>query len=247
MQAIERTFLILRALRDADGSAGVGEVARATSLPKSTVSRLLASLEKEGMVDRLDVAGNYVLGSGLAALADQRSFVMSLRDVAAPLLRQLVDVTGESAGLTVPDGPSALYLDHAGSGGSVRTRDWTGMRFPYHTVAGGLAMMMTWSDLEIDAYALRGLEAFTEATITTAAELRGRITQARRDGTVWTLAEFDNEINGVGAPVRDRDGLAVGAINVYGPTYRFPSGQTDDIAALVLQTARLVEDRYRQD
>ncbi len=246
MQTIERAFAVLRALAAADGSAGVSHVARQTGLPKSTVSRLLAGLEAIGVLERLDAAGNYAIGPGLATITAKATPAGSLRELSRPYLRDLVDEVGESAGLTVPDGNTALYIDHVGAEGAVQTRDWTGMRFPFHTVAGGHAMLMTWSDDEINGYSKAGLDAFTSATATTAKELLARIRKARRHGYAWTMGDFDDDINGVAAPVRDADGRAMGAVTVYGPSYRFPAeGEEATVGERIVAVAQLIEARFR--
>jgi DNA-binding IclR family transcriptional regulator len=247
LQAIERAFSVLYALRSADGSAGVSSVARTTGLPKSTVSRLLSSLEEVGVIERVDPGGTYAIGPGLVTLAGGASSVVTLREVARPHLRALAEDLGESAGLTVPDGPSALYVDHVAFDSSVRTRDWTGMRFPYHTVAGGLAMLTTWSETSIAKLADRGLEAYSDKTITTKKGLESRLTQSRRDGYAWTIGDFEIEINGVAAPVRNNNGYAVGAVSVYGPSYRFPGKRDPDkIGQAVRKVSRRIQDQTQR-
>jgi DNA-binding IclR family transcriptional regulator len=244
MQAIERAFAALRAVRATEGSAGVSEIARATGLPKSTVSRLLTALEEVGAVQRIDPTGGYVIGPGLVTLTNEGTGFGSLRDVARPYLRELTDRLGESSGLTVADGDSALYVDHVSSDGSVRTRDWTGTRFPFHTLAGGLALLMTWSDRSVDRFADLGLESFSTETVTTRRDLETKLTNARRDGYVWTMGDFDLEINGVAAPVRNEQGYAIGAISVYGPSYRFPGDRdVDDIGESVKETSLHVQNQ----
>ncbi len=242
MQAIERAFAVLRAVRAASGNVGVGAVARATGLPKSTVSRLLASLEAVDAVERVGDTGRYAISTGLAALAGGATSISSLRDLVRPVLRDLVEELDESAGLTVEDGGGALYVDHVAPDTAVMTRDWTGMRFPFHTVAGGLATMTTWSDSQIAEYAAPGLDRFTDRTIATFDTLRQRLLGARRSGYVWTLGEFDEEINGVGAPIRDGEGTAIAAVTVYGPGYRFPGNRDPDaVGRLVREAAQRVE------
>lgn len=247
MQTIERAFATLRAVRASEGNVGVSEVARATGLPKSTVSRLLAALGEVGAVERDPVTGGYVIGSGLSALAGNGPVGGTLREVARPYLRDLTDSLGESSGLTVADGDTALYVDHVPFEGSVRIRDWTGMRFPFHTVAGGLAILMTWSDTSVEEFARLGLDSFSSETVTTKAGLKKKLTMARREGYVWTMGDFDSEINGVAAPVRNREGYAIGAVSVYGPSYRFPGGRDSaKIGESVRETSRLVQNQIPQ-
>jgi len=243
MQAIERAFAALRAVRATDGGAGVSEIARTSGLPKSTVSRLLTALEEVGAVERVEPKGGYVIGPGLVTLVSGGTGVGSLREAARPYLRELTERLGESSGLTVADGGDALYVDHVSSDGSVRTRDWTGTRFPLHTLAGGLALLMTWSDRSVDRIADLGLESFSTETVTTRRGLKTKLSKARGDGYVWTMGDFDLEINGVAAPVRDERGYAIGAVSVYGPSYRFPGDRdADAIGESVRETSRLVQD-----
>ncbi len=246
MQTIERTVSILRALADT-GGAGVSQIARVTDLPKSTVHRILASLDELGLVEQIDASGRYAIGAGLTSLTTTVSSTPAIRDMCRPYLRDLVAEFGEAAGLTVVEGRQALYLDQVTSDDAVQTRDWTGMRLPLHTVAGGLALMATWSDEGVSEYASKGLVAHTAATATTLDRLIAKLASARRDGFVWTFADFHEEINGVAAPIVGRDGLAVASISAYGPSFRYP-GSTDPaaIGVRICELASAVSARIRR-
>jgi DNA-binding IclR family transcriptional regulator len=234
-------------LADASGQAQVGEVAAATGLAKSTVSRLLAALEEEGLVERVGSGGRFAIGPGLAALAGDVSVVGAVRELCRPHLRDLVDITGEAAGLVEPDGARrVLYTDQVDGPGPVLTRDWTGSQFPYHTVAGGYAILATWADDRIEAYAERGLERLTPTTATTLDELMTKVEVARQAGYAWTFGDFSEDIHGVAAAVIGKDGRAVAALSVYGPAYRFPGeGDAAAIGRRVLDAAAMVGRRLR--
>ncbi len=221
MQTIERTFAILRALAET-GGAGVSDIARATDLPKSTVHRILASLEELSLVENIDQTGYYSIGAGLVSLTGSVSSWPAIRDMCRPYLRDLVADFGEAAGLTVAEGRAALYIAQVTADDAVQTRDWTGLRLPLHTVAGGLAIMSTWSEAELSEYAARGLVAHTPATADTLPRLREKLVEARRVGYVWTFADFHEEINGVGAPILGSDGSTIASVSAYGPAFRYP-------------------------
>lgn len=222
MQTVERTFAILRALASTE-AAGVSEVARTTDLPKSTVHRILASLETQGIVLN-GGDGRYSVGPGLADLTRAVSTVTAIRHVSRPFLDALVSEFDEASGITVVDGRFAHYVEHVASEGAVQTRNWSGMRLPLHTVAGGLALMAQWSPSEVVTYAEKGLVVNTEATAASLDQLEAKLNTARRNGHIWTFADFDKEINGVAAAIVGSDGSAAASISLYGPAYRFPGG-----------------------
>jgi len=232
---------VLRALAGRDDSSGVSEVARTTGLAKSTCSRILSSLDDLGIVERVDEAGRYVIGPGLRALAAAGAPVGTLRDLAEPYLRDLAGRLGESVALAVMDGGEGLYMTQVAAPGPVQVTDWTGQRFPLHTIAAGQAFMSSWSDEQVADYAADGLAGYTEHTVTTLVGLRQRVGEVRRRGVAWTVGEFSEEITGVAAPVCDPDGEAVASVSIFGPGWRFPGdADTTEIERLVRETAERV-------
>ena len=232
---------MLRALAGQSDSVGVSEVARTTGLAKSTCSRILSSLDELGIVERVDEAGRYVIGSGLRALAAAGAPVGTLRDLAEPYLRELAGRLGESAALSVMDGGEGLYVTQVAAPGPVQVTDWTGQRFPLHTIAAGQAFMGSWTDEQLAGYAANGLAEYTDHTVTTLVGLRQRVGEVRRRGVAWTLGEFSEEITGVAAPVCDPDGEAVASVSIYGPGWRFPGdADTTEIERVVRETAERV-------
>jgi len=220
MQAIDRAFTVLRAVASRPGTSTLADVTKAAELPKSTVLRLLLALEAQGAVQTL--GGRYAIGPGLAVLSHQTNPASALKELARPHLAALVEEVQENAALAIADGSSALYVDTAMTDSSVTVQDWTDERLPFHASAAGLALMSTWDDSQLVAYAGDGLNAFTDSTIVTLEGLRERMAAIRVDGVAWTMHEFSDDVNGVGAPILDADGNAIGAINIYGPDYRFP-------------------------
>jgi len=221
MQSIERTFSILSALAEHHERAGVSEISRRADLPKSTTSRILTSLESIGVVER--IGDKYGIGNALATLTHGASPVGSLRELARPQLVELADALGENASLVVDDGDQSLYIDTATpSELQVQVQDWTGERLPFHAAAGGICLMSTWNKARLAELCDAGLEAYTAETVTTLAGLRRKLRELDRDGVAWTVREFSDDVTGIGAPIMSPDGDAVGAINVYGPTFRFP-------------------------
>jgi len=238
VQSLERAFAILDEV--ARRPAGVTEIADRVRLPKSTVARLLATLESLEAVERFDGA-RWRIGPGLEALSATASPERSLIAVARPFLARLVAQLGEDAGLALPDGNGVLYVDQVGSDNPVQVRDWTGTRAPMHTVPSGLVLLAEWPDDALEAYLAGELVALTRRTVTDSERLRRRLEEVRAAGHAWGLEEFAEGIDSVAAPVRDAEGRPVAAIHVHGPAYRFPApGDEARIARAVVEAAAAV-------
>jgi DNA-binding IclR family transcriptional regulator len=219
VQSLERAFAILDEV--ARRPAGVTAIAERVRLPKSTVARLLATLEDVDAVERFDGA-RWRIGPGVAALTAAVSPGRSLISIARPFLIDLVAELGEDAGLGLPDGNEILYVDQVESDNPVQVRDWTGTRAPMHAVPSGLVLLAEWPEDALDAYLGGELAALTRSTVTDPAALRKRLAEVRRAGFAWGLEEFAEGIDSVAAPIRDARGKAIAAIHVHGPSYRFP-------------------------
>ena len=238
VQSLERAFAILDEV--AQRPAGVTAIAERVRLPKSTVARLLATLEEVDAVERFDGA-RWRIGPGVAGLSSAASPERSLITIARPSLADLVAELGEDAGLSLPYGNEILYVDQVESNNPVQVRDWTGTRAPMHAVPSGLVLLAEWPDEALAAYIRGGLGALTPRTVTDPDELRNRLADVRRQGHAWGLQEFAEGIDSVAAPVRDGRGKAIAAIHVHGPAYRFPSaGTSESISEQVMAAAKAV-------
>lgn len=218
VQSVERAMAILSSL--AASEAGVSELAERVSLPKSTVSRLLATLHDLGAVAPTD--DGYRVGPMITTIAAGTGRHEGLAALARPYLSGLVDAFGEDAGLSVLDGGDVLYLEQLGSGAAVQLRDWTGERVPPHCVSSGLVLLAHIDAAELDDILSRPLPRLTANTMVAPAKLRTRLTGIVQRGSEWVFGEFNHDINSVAAPVFDGGHRAVGALHVHGPAYRFP-------------------------
>ncbi len=231
VQSVERAFAILDAV--SGRPSGVTAIAQRVGLPKSTVARLLSTLEAVDAVERTD-GSRWRVGSGVASLAGTASPERSLVAVARPYLTRIVEEIGEDAGLSLPDGYDIHYVDQVESDNPVQVRDWTGTRAPLHAVPSGLVLLAEWPVAALDAYIAGGLKQLTAHTITEPRVLRSRLREIRDDGFAWGREEYAEGISSVAAPVRNARGNAIAAIHVHGPSYRFPAPSAGDhVAALV--------------
>ena len=221
VESVARALKIIEAL--AMSPAGLSDIARTVDLPKSTVARLLSTLEEVEAVER-DEEDNrlFRLGPMVQRLSTAAGGPAQLAGFARPYLEELTEVTGEAAGVSIPDGYQVHYIDQTDAEHPVQVRDWTGELIPMHVVPSGLAIMAYWPEQETDRFLSRRLKKLTPNTITDPDAIRGRLQGVRDEGYVWVHEEFVEGINSVAAPVLESNGLVTGAIHVHGPAYRFP-------------------------
>lgn len=235
VQSIERAFLLLDVVATAE--MGVTELAARVDLPKSTVARLLKTLEGIGAVQRIPPDGRYRIGRTVAGLAGSGHTAADLAARARPHLRLLAREIGEDAGLSVPDGYQVHYIAQEDAENQVQVRDWTGSLIPMYMVPSGLVMLADWPQERIDRYLERDREVSTPFTVIEAGDIRVRLERIRGDRHVWVVEEFAEGITSVAAPVYEADRV-VAAIHVHGPSYRFPGDRDKaEITALVSESA----------
>ena len=240
VQSIERAFTILRAL--SLGPSGVTDLSERTGLPKSTVSRLLSSLEFERAVSQLD-DGTYELGGGISDLGSTIRGGQNAIEIARPHMVELMELTGEAVGLNRFDGSAVrtlLQVDDPAS--AVVVRDWTGEPTPPHAVPAGLAVLAHSSRAVQTAFLEQDLERHTDRTVTEPEALRERFATIREDGYAWVFGEFTEDINSVAAPIADSNGRTTMALHIHGPAFRFPANlDRDEVGTRVAATAQRIE------
>jgi DNA-binding IclR family transcriptional regulator len=167
-RAVERALELLEAVARSSGGERLSDLARATCVPTSTALRLLRTLEGARFVRR-DELGAYHAGSGLLALGAAIDD-LPLVQAAQPHLRALVEATGETANLGVPDeAGDALYLTQAPSPHAIRYASWRGRRLPRRLTAIGLALC---GDVGPEGHVLRR-DAVEAGVTAVAAPVRG--------------------------------------------------------------------------
>ncbi len=239
VQSVERAFAVLDVV--AGGESGITEIASQTKLPKSTIARLLGTLEVLQAVERIDGGTEYRIGPRVAQMAGPIEAHAYLATAVQPHLERLSQQLGEATGFAVPNGYAVRNISQVESPNPVQVRDYTGLVAPAHIGSPGLAMMSRWPDEELDHYFKRTLDGFTRHTMTDPDQLRVRLKQIAQDGYAWVHEEFAEGISSVASCLLDPDGRVLGTIHAHGPTYRFPEeGQEAQIGELVRDTARQI-------
>lgn len=201
-------------------------------IPTSTMGRFLGSLQSAGAVQKA-ADGTYSIGPTITRLAGGATASPDLGTIAHTHISALAKLSGETAGIAAAIDDDLLHLTQISSDADadVQVRDWTGEQVPAHSGCTGFVLMAYWPEAQLENYLARQLESFSERTVVDPPKIRARLAQIRSAGHLWTTDEYAQGVTSVAAPVRDHSGRAVGALHVFGPSYRFPLANTRDALA----------------
>jgi DNA-binding IclR family transcriptional regulator len=245
VRVLDRAIRILSTLSDGTPRT-LTELSAAIGVSSSTTFRLLATLSFHHFVQRNEESGGYSLGLACLELAQAYLASSDSRREALLELEKLRDETTETVHLAVMDQMEVVYLEkleglHAVGLMSSRV----GGRSPAHcTGLGKVLLAYTPVELVRAYYEEKGLESFSDKTITHLDELLEHLQEVRRQGYAFDLGEHEPEIRCIAAPVRDFSGKVVAAISVSGTAHRMnPMTTNQALINKILQTTRAISAR----
>ncbi len=230
MQSVARALELFGAVVRADGAVGISELSAVSGLAIGTVHRLLGTLVATGYVRQDPESRRYGVGYAAFDLASRVRRHDGLPTTAEPYLRELVDLTGESANLAILDGEAAMYVGHVPSLRTVRMFTEAGNRSPLHASGTGKVLLANLADDARESLLARlTLERHTPRTIVDADALRVELAEVRRAGFALDNGEFEEGVRCIAVPVRDVSGMTVAAVSVSGPASRLTRERADSL------------------
>ncbi|MBI4590492.1 MAG: IclR family transcriptional regulator [Candidatus Rokubacteria bacterium] len=219
VRAVERALNILACLGEED--LRLVDVALRLKLHKATVTRLLATLARAGMVSR-DERDRYSLGPGLILLAGGLlGRYRTLADLLRAPLRRVWETTRETVTIHVRVGSERLCIEELESPETITYRAGIGNRVPLHVGSAGKVLLAFLPEAE-RATALKELRLvpLTDRTITSRNRLVEELDRVRRAGYAVSSGERIVGATAVSVPVLDPDGRVVAAVSILGPESR---------------------------
>ncbi|MDR5795471.1 IclR family transcriptional regulator [Caballeronia sp. LZ008] len=212
---LERGLKILTEFSPREPVLGAPELSRRLGIPRTTVFRLLQTLESLGFLERADKDRNYRLGVAVLRLGFEYLSSLELTDLGLPIIEALRDATGLTSHILIRDGRDVVFVakaqSHAPIFSSVKVN--VGTRLPAHATTHGHVLM---GDLSLDElralYPEAHLERFTTSTPETVEELFERVKEDAECGYATSQSSFERGISVVTAPVRNDTGRIVAVI-----------------------------------
>ncbi|MFD2419578.1 IclR family transcriptional regulator [Amycolatopsis pigmentata] len=213
VQSLERGLAVIRAFGARSPELTLSDVARATGLTRAAARRFLLTLVDLGYVrtdGKLFSLTARVLELGYAFLSS-----MTLPEVAQPHLERLSAEAGESSSVSVLDGTDIVYVARVAVSRIMTVSINVGTRFPAHATSMGHVLLAGSDPEELETYLGRaGLDRLTSHTLTTPAALKAELAKVREQGWALVDQELEEGLRSVAAPIRDRNGRVVAAVNL---------------------------------
>jgi len=238
-----RPLTVLEHLTEARQPLTLAQLASLMGVPKSTLMRLLRSMEVHGYVLHMPAERGFVPGPRSTTLALNSLRSANMRRECRAVLRRLVNKLGESCNLTVPDAGRVLYVERVETSEPLRMHLRPGTWVPMHCTASGKLFLSAMSLLDRQALlANMQLDRHSPHTIVERAALDAELDRIARKGLGIDNEEFVRGMIAVAVPVLGRDDKLVAGIACHAPTAR---RSLEDLMSSVSQM-RLAADAMRE-
>lgn len=250
--ALERGLRLLGEFSRDSRTLGAPELARRLDLPRSTVFRLLSTLETLGFLERTGSGNDYRLGMAVLRLGFEYLSSLELTELGQPVLARLCDEIRYPCNLVVRDGRSIVYVAKVTPPTPFVSAVHIGTRLPAHATVLGRILLEDLTLPELRAlYPEEHLEAFSDSTPKTVLELFDMVEVDRQRGYVLGEGFYEASISTIAAPVRDESGHIVAALGATIPSGHIESDRLDELVQRVRTSAdalsRLLNYQPRSD
>jgi DNA-binding IclR family transcriptional regulator len=238
LQSVTKTLELLETFTRKGPELSVAQLLEMLAVPKGTLYRMLHTLEAKGFIVRNAQTGNYRPGIKVWEIGCKSLETLGLRQVAPPIMEELVSVCKETALLAILDGTDVVYIEVVDAPQILRFHGWLGQRVPAHATGTGKVLLAFAEPDCVEQVIAQGLPRFTPTTVTNRAALLRELATIRQQGYAFGGGDWIEDVRGVTAPVYKSGGQVVAALGVGGPATRFTPEHMQVLIPLVLRAAQ---------
>jgi IclR family acetate operon transcriptional repressor len=244
VDAVLRAMKVLEQLSMSEMPQSARDLAAEINVPKSTVQRLLQTLEHCEAVTQDAQTQRYRLGPFAMQLGMASLRGMDLRGVALPLMRELRDETGETVGLNIRVRDTRMYIEQVESPHLLLAKAEVGRPYPLHTGSPGQVLLAFEPEDEISRLLSEAdYSALTRKTLKSRTAVEKRLEQVRERGYAEAFEETIAGLNTIAAPIYGALGQVTAALSVSGPVSRFGEKEMNRVLPRLLATAQTISKR----
>jgi DNA-binding IclR family transcriptional regulator len=237
---VQRVVRLLRHIAEGDRFINMSRMARELGINRTTLLRLLHTLEAERFIEPRPEGQGWRIGVGLIGLTAQAFFSEDLVQISVPVLTRLAETLSLSAHLGVLDGLEVVYLVRRVPNHTFASNIRIGSRLPAHAANMGRIILAHLAPERVDRlYAGVIMKAVTPHTAVTLAQLHAQLAADRAEGLAWSDGNFEAGISSVAAAVFDATDMPVAALNVSGHSAAFSGAERRRVIAINVKAAAI--------
>ncbi|PTX64636.1 IclR family transcriptional regulator [Melghirimyces profundicolus] len=230
LNSVKNAMRILHLYTEDRQELGISDMARRLKLSKSTVHRLVQTLEEEGFLEKNKRTQRYHLGWNLLQLSGVVINHMGMFREAIPLIENLAQKWGEAVHIGILEGAEFVYLHKAEGPDPAELLSHIGKRNPASCTSGGKILLAHLPEKYLAPILEQGLPGCGPRSITDPKDFRRHLKEIRETGYVISVDELHPGAVSIATPIRDYTGEMVAALSMAGPTDRIPEAKFAAIA-----------------
>ncbi|QJF51746.1 IclR family transcriptional regulator [Roseobacter ponti] len=237
LQSLDRALGLLVAVSRSE-RATLTDLSLSMGVPTATTHRILTTLQKHGFVTFDEDRQDWIIG--IEAYRIGMSFMnrTNLTEVSRPVMRSLMEKTGETANLAIPDGGEVVFVGQVETLNPIRAFFARGTRTSMHASGTGKAILAALPEDRMRKILMAsGLTAFTDNTLVTPAEFFADLEKTRARGWSYDREERYLGMSCIGSVIYDEHQEPCGGVSISGPSTRFDDLRVPELGATVAEAA----------
>ena len=238
LQSLDRALGILKAVSKSE-RATLTDLSLSLGVPTATTHRILTTLQKHGFVAFDEERQDWVIG--IEAYRTGVSFMnrTGLSTVSRPVMRHLMERTGETANLAIPDGAEVVFVGQVETSNPIRAFFARGTRTSMHASGTGKAILSALPEERVRKLLMSsGLTSFTDNTLVTPDALFADLAKTRQRGWSFDSEERYCGMSCIGSVIYDEHQDPCAGVSISGPSTRFDALRVPELGATVAEAAR---------
>jgi len=246
MSLPSKVMNLIEALLESGENVGIRDLAQQTGIPRSTVQRILASLEENGWVTQDSKTQSYRIGFKLLSLTNSWRIQLELTRLSHDEMVKLCEESHQTVLLLVQDGYRGICQDKVEPERTIKLVAEMGKVFPLHAAACG-KILLAYAPHSLQHHILESrLEAYTPLTITDPEKLKAEINKIRAEGKAISVEEMTPGAAEIAVPLLNQNGNLIAALSLAGPKFDVEP-QLDKFELLLRRTAKKIIEKLNND
>ena len=238
VKSVERAMAILNCFSLEKPELGITELSKKLNASKSTIHRLLTSMQKQGFIIQDKVSQHYKLGFRFLHLSEIILKNMNIRHIAFPILQTLREKTQETVSLNILSNNARICIEKAESFKDLRRFIEIGQPLPLYAGASGKVLLAFQEEKVIqDILKKVEIKPLTSKTVTDIEQIMLDLSKIRQQGYCITSGEREAGAFSISAPIWDHSHTVIASLTISGPSFRFTPEKTEVFLKLLLEEA----------